>query len=182
MTATAKLKQVHDGLKKKFSDRKLVFGTGAATASVVLVSEKVTAEGKLLDPKHERLLNRLLRSAGVNPKQVYLTATVKYAPNSEEVISPKELKAHASFLKDEIHTIAPQIVVTLGTLALNGVGMRQPLGNVHGRPFNLGSYELLPTYHPEHALRDPDVQAQLEADFTKLKELVAAKKANEKTA
>ncbi len=182
MTDTAKLKLINDAIKKKFSDRKLVFGSGPIGASVVLVSETILPNGKVLDVTHEKLVKKLLRSAGIDAKKVYITAAVKYAPGREETVSPKELKAHAAFLKDEIHSINPQIVVTLGTLALNGVGMRQPIENVHGRTFFMGAFELMPTYHPAHAAKDPSVQAHLEADFAKLKELIATKKANAKTA
>src|SRR3989338_7136242 len=48
----------------------------------------------------------------------------------------KEIKASVPFLKEVIKTIQPLFVVTLGTTALNGMGLRQPLVNVRGRVFN----------------------------------------------
>jgi len=60
----------------------------------------------------------------------------------------------------------------LGNLALNGVGLRQPLDNVHGRTFNFGSYELVPTFHPSYATKDPTVKDKIEKDLARLKEIL----------
>lgn len=182
MADAAKLKHVHDELKKKFKDKKLVFGSGSLSASVVLVGETATPDGKIIDAKHEKLILKLLKSAGIDKKQVYITAAIKYSPARGSTVSPKEVKSHSTFLKEEIHSLDPKVVVTLGNIALNGVGMRQPLENVHGRTFLLGAFDLLPTYHPEHAIKDPGIFSVLEADFIKLKSLIAERKENPKTA
>ncbi len=121
-------------------------------------------------------LNKLLKEAGIDRRKVYVTNVVKYRPIADKQPTPKEIKSHASFLKEEIRTVNPEIVVTLGNLALNGVGLRIPVENVHGRTFPLGGYRLLPTFHPERALRDPDAKILLEADFAKLKELFKSPK------
>jgi uracil-DNA glycosylase len=101
-----------------------------------------------------------------------MTNVVKYMPIGGKIPSPKEIKSHAMFLKEEIKMINPQVVVTLGNIALNGVGLRQPLDNVHGRTFNFGSYELVPTFHPKHASGDPQIKLMMETDLAKLKELL----------
>ncbi|MDP3763509.1 MAG: uracil-DNA glycosylase [bacterium] len=173
------LQQVNNSLKKKFKDRKLIFGSGDATAKLVFVCEMPgddeEREGKPLTGHKEKLLNQLLKTLGVNKKKVYITNVVKYVPRGK-IPTPKEIKSYVPFLKEELKTINPQIVVTLGNMALNGIGMRQPLDNVHGRTFNLGSYELLPTFHPDHALKDPQVKTLLESDFSRLKKLIDSKK------
>ena len=173
------LQQVNNSLKKKFKDRKLIFGSGDATAKLVFVCEMPgddeEREDKPLTGHKEKLLNQLLKTLGVNKNKVYITNVVKYVPRGK-IPTPKEIKSYVPFLKEELKTISPQIVVTLGNMALNGIGMRQPLDNVHGRTFNLGSYELLPTFHPDHALKDPQVKTLLESDFSRLKKLIDSKK------
>jgi uracil-DNA glycosylase family 4 len=180
MTDAKTLKHVYDAVKKKFKDKKLVFGRGVSDAEILVISDTPAPDshetGNLFDIKHERLLNQLLKGAGINKKKIYLTNAIKYYPSQQIAPTPKEIKSHSSFLKDEIKTINPKFVVTLGNVALNGVGMRQPLDNVHGRTFNLGSYTLLPTFHPEHALKDPKVKTLLELDFQKLKTLLTESK------
>jgi DNA polymerase len=176
MTDTKTLASVNKALKEKFQGKKLVFGRGAAGAKVVVVSEMLDTHGekeaKPVGGPHAKMLNALLKQAGISPSKVYTTNVVKYRPDPEHMPTPKEIKSHATFLKEEIRTVNPDIVVTLGNLALNGVGLRIPVENVHGRTFPLGTYRLLPTFHPERALKDPSTKALLEQDFAKLKELV----------
>jgi uracil-DNA glycosylase family 4 len=179
MTDTKTLNSVNKALKEKFKGHKLVFGQGAIGARVLVVSEMLDPHGEKdgtpVGGPHMKLLNKLLREAGIDRRKVYVTNVVKYRPVADKQPTPKEIKSHASFLKEEIRTVNPEIVVTLGSLALNGVGLRIPVENVHGRTFPLGAYRLLPTFHPERALRDPDAKILLEADFAKLKELFKEK-------
>jgi len=185
MTDTKTLTSVNKALKAKFKDRKLVFGHGAATARVVVVSEMLDQHGekekKPVGGPHAKMLNQLLKSAGISPQKVYVTNVVKYRPDPEHMPSPKEIKSHATFLKDEIRTINPDIVITLGNLALNGVGLRIPVENIHGRTMPLGTYRLLPTFHPSRALKDPALKSALEKDFAKLKELIRLAKESDES-
>jgi len=181
MTEQKKLQLVNIALKKKFKDKNLVFGYGAIDARIVFVGEAPGAaeerEGKPITGQSEKLLNQLLRSIGVDRKKVYLTNVLKYQMSATKAPTSKEVKSHVPFLKEEIKTVGPQIVVTLGNMALNGVGLRQPLDNIHGHVINFGHYELLPTFHPDKALNDPLVKILLQTDFLKLKELLKIKPA-----
>ncbi|HXV27246.1 MAG TPA: uracil-DNA glycosylase [Candidatus Paceibacterota bacterium] len=170
------LKSVNTALKEKFKGKKLVFGKGTVGARIVFVNEVLDQdgerEGKPMGGNHAKELNRLLRSAGIDSKKVYVTNVVKYRPDDDKLPTPKEIRSHASFLKDEIRSVNPEVVVTLGNLALNGVGLRIPVENVHGRTFPLGTFKLLPTMSPSKALKDPSVKSLLEADFAKLRDLL----------
>lgn len=181
MSEPKTLKSVNSALKAKFKDKKLVLGKGAAGAKVVFVNEVLDKDGeeanRPLAGKSEKELKRLMRSAGINAKKVYVTNVVKYRPEFDKLPTPKEIRSHATFLKDEIRSVNPDIVVTLGNLALNGVGLRIPVENVHGRTFPLGTYKLLPTLNPNRAMDDPSKMTLMEQDFAKLKDLV--KEANE---
>jgi len=175
----SELAQVNKALKKKFGAKKLVFGQGFDGAKIVFVtdppSSKEEAENKPITGVSEKMLNKLLRSAGINKNKVYITNVVKYTV-AGRIHTQKEIKSSVPFLKEEIKTIQPQVVVTLGNIALNGIGLRQPLVNVRGKTFNFGSYELLPTHHPENILKNPGLEVELQADFLKLKELLKNKK------
>jgi uracil-DNA glycosylase family 4 len=179
MTEAKTLNSVNKALKEKFKGKKLVFGQGSVGAKIVLVSEVLDQNGEddnlPVSGPHAKLINQLLKGAGIDKKKVYLTNVVKYRPETGKMPTPKEIKSHATFLKEEIRTVNPEVVVTLGNLALNGVGLRIPVENVHGRTFPLGSYQLLPTFHLEKALSDPVAKALLQADFAKLKELLKVK-------
>ena len=173
---TDSLQQVQTALKKKFSNRKLVFGRGSVGSKIVVVTDHPGAdgakEGKPLAGNNQKLLNKVLRTAGINSRSIYFTNVIKYHPQDKKP-TPKEIKSYVPFLKEEIKTVGPRVVVTLGHIALNGIGLRQPLHNIHGRTFNFGSYTLLPTFHPETASKDPEAHTLLQADLRKLKKILA---------
>lgn len=180
-TTPQELARVNTALKKKFLGKKLIFGSGSVSAKVVFVSEipgpeEARAE-KHLTGSSEKVLHQVLRTIGINKNHIYITSVVKYAPGDGKLPSPKEIKSNVPFLKEEIKLINPQVVVTLGNMALNGIGLRQPLDNVHGRSFNFGSYELVPTFHPSHAAKDPQVKTKMETDLAKLKDILKNKPA-----
>ena len=174
-----KMKGVYDALHKKFKGRQLLFGHGFVDAKLVVVGEAPVMHEETLKnmaPHSEKLLNQLLKSIGVNKNKVYFTTVLKHLPSPIKVPTSKEIKAYTPFLREELKMVEPTIVVTLGNLALNGIGLRQPLANIHGRNFNFGSYELFPTFHPELALKSSEIKSLLEADFLKLKQLIESKK------
>ena len=172
---TSDLESVKKALKKKFNSKKLIFGQGFDGAKVVFVTDPPTSkeeqDNKPITGPSEKLLNKLLKTAGLDKRRVYITNVVKYNVPGR-IHTMKEIKSSVPFLKEEIKTIQPQVVVTLGNTALNGIGLRQPLVNVRGKIFNFGSYSLLPTHHPENILKSPDLEVELTADFLKLKELL----------
>lgn len=178
MLETKNLNHINNSLKRKFKDKKLIFGSGSVAAKIVFVGEMPGKEedenGSPITGQKAKLLNQLLKTAGINKNKVYFTNVVKYFP-AQKNPTPKEIKSYVPFLKEELKTINPELVVTLGNVALNGIGLRQPLDNIHGRTFNFGSYELFPTFHPEHALKDPQIKTLLELDFTKLKKVKETK-------
>lgn len=183
MTEIQRLKQVNESLKKKFKDKKLVFGAGFIGAKVVFVGEAPgpdeEKEGKPISGHSEKILNQVLRTLGINKNKVYLTNVLKYNITGKKIPTNKEIRSYVPFLKEEIKTINPRVVVTLGNMALTGIGLRQPLDNIHGRIFNFGSYELLPTFHPSHTLKNPEIKNLIQNDLAKLKELLVKEKNQE---
>lgn len=175
MTEKQKLQQVNDSLKKKFINKKLVFGRGFAGAKIVFVCEapgpEEEKEGKPISGHSEKILNQLLRATGIDKNKIYVTNVLKYYPK-DRIPTSKEIKSYVPFLKEEIKAIEPRVVVTLGNMALTGIGLRQPLDNIHGRSFNFGSYDLLPTFHPKTTIDNAQTKTLIQNDFIKLRELI----------
>ena len=176
MSNKPSLNQVNLAIKKKFSGKKLIFGKGRIGSHVVFVCDipgpLEHESNKPVAGPSEKLLHQMLKLAGIDKKKVYVTNVVKYSSSVDKALTAKELKANGPFLKEEIRTVGPKIVVTLGNTALNGLGVRLPLDNIHGRTLNFGSYELLPTFHPENALKDESVKTLMQNDINKLRDLI----------
>ncbi|OGN08304.1 MAG: hypothetical protein A2750_00600 [Candidatus Yanofskybacteria bacterium RIFCSPHIGHO2_01_FULL_45_42] len=179
MVKTHSLQHIQEALKKKFKGKKLVFGHGLIGSKIAFVGESPDEheerEGKAFAGPSGQLLNQFLRKANIDPRKVYVTHILKYRPSPDRVPTLKEIKANVPFLKEEIKTIGPKVVVTLGTMALSGIGLKLPLGNVHGKVFHFGDYSLLPTYHPAHGQSDPQIGSIINLELAKIKELLAQK-------
>lgn len=176
MSGVQRLNQVNESLKKKFKGKKLVFGSGFIGAKVIFVGEAPGSDeekdNKPMSGHSQKILNQVLRTLGINKNKIYLTNVLKYNPAGKKIPTQKEIRSYVPFLKEEIKTISPRVVVTLGNMALNGIGLRQPLHNIHGRTFNFGSYELVPTFHPKDIATNPQIRSLMESDLAKVKELL----------
>ncbi len=175
-----KMNGVNGAIKKKFKGRDLLFGHGFVDAKIVFVGENPFLDGDKkglinLTPGSEKMLNQLMKLAGINKNKIYFTSVLKYCPNPAKVPTSKEIKSCVPFLREELKMVEPTLVVTLGNMALNGIGLRQPLANIHGRTFNFGSYELFPTFHPEAAAKSEEIRTLLQNDFIKLKQIIENK-------
>ena len=180
MSKVHSLQHINDSLKKKFKGKKLVFGSGTPGAQIVFVGESPDMfeekEGKAFVGPTGKLLNQFLKKIKMDRRKVYVTHVLKYRQTPNKVPTSKEIKSHMPFLKEEIKTVNPQVVVTLGVMALNGIGLKLPLNNVHGRVFNFGHYEVMPTYHPNSAQADPAIKSIVELEFQRVKDLLESKK------
>ena len=79
--------------------------------------------------------------------------------------------ACSPFLREQIRSIWPDVIVTLGNPATHFV-LKTEIGitRLRGRFHQMGHFVVMPTFHPAAALRNPAWQELLEADFKMLGE------------
>lgn len=157
----------------------LVFGVGNPHARVMFVGE---GPGKNEDLKGEpfvgaagKNLDSLLGIANLRREDVYIANVLKCRPPGNRNPRPEEIEACSPFLREQIRSIWPDIIVCLGNFATHfvlhtEVGITQLRGRVH----ETGHFAVLPTYHPAAALYNPQLQDTIEGDFKLLGEWLAA--------
>ncbi len=78
-TTPQELERVNKALKKKFLDKKLIFGSGSVPAKVVFVTEipgpDEVRESRPLTGYSEKVFHQILRSVGVDKKKIYVTSS-----------------------------------------------------------------------------------------------------------
>ena len=86
-------------------------------------------------------------------------------PQADEVL------ACSPYLREQIRSIWPDVIVTLGNPASHFV-LKTEVGitKLRGRFHQMGHFTVMPTFHPAAALRNPAWQELLEADFRMLGE------------
>jgi DNA polymerase len=109
-----------------------------------------------------RLLDRCLEEAGIDRKAVYVTNTVKHfkwEPRGKVRIHKKpsssEIFACSPWLKAEVETLQPDLIVCLGAVAAQALlGSRFKVTESHGTIQSAENFpHILATFHPAAILR-----------------------------
>jgi len=161
----------------KLGRTQVVFGTGNPNASIMFVGE---APGFYEDRQGEpfvgaagKLLNELLTSAGLSRSQVYIANVIKCRPPNNRDPEPDEVDTCKPFLMQQIDTINPKVICTLGNWATRTLlGRNVGITKVRGHAIRHEQYILFPLLHPAAALHQGNLREPLVEDFQKLKEFL----------
>jgi DNA polymerase len=121
-----------------------------------------------------KYLNELLALAGLDRNSAFITNVVKCRPPSNRDPLPDEIAACNGYLERQIKLIDPELIVTLGRFSMARWFPADRISRIHGQERTFGDRMVMPMYHPAAALRTGAVKVQLEADFARVPEVVAA--------
>jgi DNA polymerase len=149
-------------------------GEGHPSTEVVFVGEgpgvNEDRQGRPFVGRAGDLLVRLLATIGWRREEVFITNVVKCRPPDNRDPEADEIAACAPYLRRQLETLDPALVVTLGRHSLGRFMPGARIGQVHGthRPVDPGTgaraaigYAL---YHPAAALRSAEVERQSYGD------------------
>ncbi|WP_457743757.1 uracil-DNA glycosylase [Sulfurimonas sp.] len=90
---------------------------------------------------------------------IYLTHAIKCKPLQSNKPSPSEWNTCKNYLFTQIDFIQPKIIVTLGAEAYAHLtGDKDNFENVRGHMIDYKKYKLIPIYHPQFLLRNPNLK------------------------
>lgn len=156
-----------------------VFARGNANAPIMLIGQNpgrteiiqnkpfVGAAGKFLD--------KMIADVGLESKHLYVSNAVKCYTPGNRAPTDDELTNCRKFIKQEIDTIKPKLIVTLGNYALKTIlgitGITKHRGKIKiSEEF---SCEVLPLLHPSSIAHNRTLYAPLmEEDLKTMKEIV----------
>ncbi|MBI4601430.1 MAG: uracil-DNA glycosylase [Planctomycetes bacterium] len=145
---------------------RIVVDRGDHRARILLVGEGPGAEedrlGLAFVGRSGRLLDDMLREAGIDPERDVLIANVvKCRPPENRAPFPDEAEACLPYLARQIRLVRPRVLGLLGATAarhvLSSRGAER-LGSIVGRILEEPAYPgvaLLPLFHPAYILRNP---------------------------
>ncbi len=151
----------------------IVFGVGSPHARVMFVGE---APGRNEDLQGEPFvgragenLNSVLSLAGLTRDEIYIANVLKCRPPGNRDPRPDEVLACSPFLREQIRSIWPDVIVTMGNPASHFV-LKTEVGitRLRGRFHQMGHFTVMPTFHPAAALRNPRWQELMEEDYRML--------------
>jgi uracil-DNA glycosylase len=151
-------------------------GEGPADARLMFIGEGPGANedrtGRPFVGAAGQLLERLLATIGLTREDVYIANVVKCRPPNNRDPEADKIEACKPYLGRQLKIIDPNIIVTLGRFAMERWLPDKKISRVHGQSFRYGSRLIVPLFHPAAALRRPDYQTALEADFLRLPDYV----------
>ena len=134
----------------------IVFGAGAATASIVFVGG---AAGKLDDttgqPLASELFSRILFAMGLDRSSVY-TCEVVMCRSEHRTPHQDEIATCLPFLQRQLAVIAPRIIVAMGEIPSRVlIGEHEEFSRMRGRWFKYQGIDIMPTFDPAYLLLHP---------------------------
>jgi uracil-DNA glycosylase family 4 len=153
-------------------NRPCVPGYGPAKADIVIVGEapgkEEVKEGVPFVGRSGALLDAILFEQGINPDEIYFTNVLLCHPEGNKTPTTSQAKACRSRLIEEIKSRSPNKVIAVGAIAAKTL-LQSKDGIKHLRLNPQYSEELnaeiIPTYHPAAALRDPDKAPSIRKDI-----------------
>lgn len=155
------------------ADHVCLWGEGPKNAKVMLIGEAPGAKedntGRPFVGDSGQLLRSELLKLGLDPKDCYITNTVKCRPPENGEPKAPELKACRKYLEEEIAEIKPEYIITLGRISSKAVLKQSKVTETHGQIKEykdlLRSFKGMAAFHPAFCLRDPSKLPVLRKDL-----------------
>ena len=159
-----------------------VHPVGSCSSGLMLIGEAPGAKedetGEPFVGRSGQMLNEvLLGGIGLTREDVYITNIVKCRPPENRDPTDAEKSIWKRVLVQEIKTVKPKIVATLGRHSLSFFLPKPKISELHGNVVNInsktmGEFVLMPLYHPAASLYNPKMKDVLIADFEKVGRLL----------
>lgn len=144
----------------------VVYGVGDPHAELMFIGE---GPGFYEDKQGEpfvgaagKLLNKMLNEVGIERPDVYIANIVKCRPPGNRDPLPDEIEACTPWLREQIESIDPKVIATLGRFA-GAFILDRPISitRIRGQRFAKDGRVVIPTLHPAAVLRGGGKQEDL---------------------
>lgn len=149
---------------------KSVFSRGNINAKLIFLGEGPGQEedqkGLPFVGRAGKLLDNMIQAMGLTENEVYITNIVKCRPPQNRKPLPSEMEACSEYLFPQLTLVDPQVIVTLGATATEGL-----LGSGPGITQRRGKWEkwkgidVISTFHPAYCLRNPAKKQEVWEDL-----------------
>ena len=159
-----KIKQIKNCDLKR-SATNMVFSDGNIDSKIMIIGEGPGAqedmEGVPFVGRAGKLLDKMLSAINLDRSKVYISNVVNYRPPSNRRPTESEIKRYLPYLKSHIEIISPQIVILLGSTALNAlIGSDEVISKARGKwiqkEIGITKTWIIASFHPAFLMRQPE--------------------------
>ncbi len=146
-------------------------GTGSPKAAIFFIHGTPFTPGEGGSPysgPEGKLLEKIIRSMGFTPGDVYLSFVVKCSTADAQADGgpgAEAIGACSHILSSELEAIRPGIMVTLGPVAAGALFGTTDVKAMRGRVMNFGPAKAVCTYSPAQMIEDPALKKAVWADM-----------------
>ena len=147
-------------------------GEGQISAKIMFIGE---APGRSEDEKGKpfvgaagRILDNLLKKAGIERSQVFITNIVKCRHPNNRVPEEDELIACRPYLDRQIALIKPKVICILGRTAYSSILGGSSITASRGKIIERSGQKYFSTFHPAAVIYNKSLRSTLEADLKRL--------------
>jgi DNA polymerase len=172
-TALDALKPFIDSCQKcqlSNSRTRAVFGEGNPMSSLVFIAgppdQDCENSNSSLSGEAGELFDRMLNKMGYDREQIYMTSIVKCRPPEDRHPNAEELSTCQPWLEQQLNTIAPTVIVTMGAVATKSLlQLEAPITQLRGKFHHWKDTLVMPTYHPAYLLKKTTARKDVWADM-----------------
>jgi uracil-DNA glycosylase len=159
----------------------VVPGEGSANAEIVFIGEgpgkKEDELGRPFVGAAGKFLDEMLGVVNLKREDVYIANVVKCRPPENRDPLPEESKVCWVWLENQILTIKPKLIVTLGRHSMERFLPGQKISEAHGKALckdfpGLGKQIFYTLYHPAAALYNGSMREVLIKDFKRIPKIL----------
>ena len=155
-------------------------GDGDTNSPIMLIGE---APGKIEDESESTfqgeigsLLNKMLLAINIRREDVYTTYSVNFRPPEDRKPTAQEIKRYSIFLKEHISIINPEIVILMGSTAMEAITNLNKISIERGKwkeiILNNKTFPLIITYSPSYLIRFPENKRYSWEDLKKIRQKI----------
>jgi DNA polymerase len=151
----------------------IVFGDGNPKAELVFVGEgpghDEDMQGLPFVGRAGKLLTQMIEAMGLERRDVYICNVVKCRPPENRAPEKDEVTPCSPFLLRQIDSIAPKVIVCLGSTAAQTIlETSRGISQFRGQWLDFRGRKLMATYHPAYLLRNPSAKGEVWKDLQKV--------------
>ena len=155
-------------------------GDGDTNSPIMLIGE---APGKIEDESESTfqgeigsLLNKMLLAINIRREDVYTTYSVNFRPPEDRKPTAQEIKRYSIFLKEHISIINPEIVILMGSTAMEAITNLNKISIERGKwkeiILNNKTFPLIITFSPSYLIRFPENKRYSWEDLKKIRQKI----------
>ena len=165
----------------KDNSKNLVMGDGDINSPIMIVGETPGEiednSGLSFQGEIGLLLKKMLSAINIKIEKVYKTYSINFRPPDDRKPTAQEIRRYSIFLKDHISIINPEILVLMGSTAMEAVsGLNSKISDERGRWKEIilknKTFPLMITFSPSYLIRYPENKKYSWEDLKKIKQKI----------